>query len=167
MKQRAVAAGASTAAARAERARRSRQTTLLGGAVGVVVGLGGYTFHYARGTSYLTDDPLACVNCHVMRDVYDGWLKGSHRSVATCNDCHTLPGLVGKYYSKGVNGVMHSYAFTTGAFPWPIQITARNRAVAEKACRNCHADIVHAIEGPSGQSGSLECIRCHGTVGHW
>ena len=146
---------------------RLRSSTLLGAALGMAVGVGGYTFHYARGTSYLTDNPAACANCHVMRDFYDGWLKASHRSVATCNDCHTLPGFVGKYYSKGLNGFMHSYAFTTGWFPWPIQITARNRAVTEKACRKCHADIVHAIDGPAGEAGALDCIRCHATVGHW
>jgi cytochrome c nitrite reductase small subunit len=130
-----------------------RPTTLLAAALGTAVGVGGYTFHYARGTSYLTDDPAACANCHVMRDFYDGWLKASHRSAATCNDCHTLPGFVGK--------------FTTGWFPWPIQITARNRAVTEQACRKCHAEIVHAIDGPSAQSAPIECIRCHATVGHW
>lgn len=35
--------------------------------VGFVAGMGAYTFVYARGASYLTNDPSACVNCHVMR----------------------------------------------------------------------------------------------------
>ena len=35
--------------------------------VGAFVGLGLFTFWYARGASYLTDDPRACINCHVMR----------------------------------------------------------------------------------------------------
>jgi cytochrome c nitrite reductase small subunit len=39
-----------------------------GMAVGVVIGLGGYTFLYARGASYLTDHPAACANCHIMRE---------------------------------------------------------------------------------------------------
>ena len=62
---------------------------LLGVVIGVAVGIGAYTFVYARGWSYLTDDPAACANCHVMREQFDGWLKSSHRAVATCNDCHT------------------------------------------------------------------------------
>jgi cytochrome c nitrite reductase small subunit len=73
-------------------------------AVGIAAGLGAYTFLYAKGYSYLTNDPQACVNCHVMRDQYDGWVKSSHRSVAACNDCHTPPGLVGKYATKARNG---------------------------------------------------------------
>ncbi len=56
--------------------------------VGVALGLGLYTFVYAKGYSYLTNDPEACANCHVMNDQYAGWVKSSHRSVAVCNDCH-------------------------------------------------------------------------------
>ena len=35
--------------------------------LGVVVGLGTYTFVYAKGYSYLSNDPAACANCHVMQ----------------------------------------------------------------------------------------------------
>ncbi len=34
-----------------------------GVAVGLAVGIGSYTFVYARGASYLTNDPGACANC--------------------------------------------------------------------------------------------------------
>ncbi len=102
---------------------------------GVAAGVGGFTFVYARGYSYLTNDPKACVNCHVMQEQYDGWVKASHRSVAACNDCHTPPSL-GKYATKASNGLWHSFYFTTGTFPEPIRITPRNRAVTEQACRH-------------------------------
>ena len=65
-------------------------------AVGILLGSGGYTFYYAEGLSYLSNDPTACVNCHVMRDHYDGWQKASHHAHATCNDCHTPHDFVGK-----------------------------------------------------------------------
>jgi cytochrome c nitrite reductase small subunit len=61
--------------------------------IGLLIGIGVFTFVYARGGSYLTDKPEACVNCHVMREQYAGWVKGSHRLVAVCNDCHTPDGL--------------------------------------------------------------------------
>ena len=35
---------------------------------------GAFTFVYAKGLSYLTPDPRACLNCHVMYSQYDGWL---------------------------------------------------------------------------------------------
>jgi cytochrome c nitrite reductase small subunit len=133
--------------------------------VGVAIGIGGYTFVYAKGGSYLTNDPGACVNCHVMREQFDGWVKGSHRAVAVCNDCHTPPGLVHKYSTKALNGFWHSFAFTTGRFHEPIDITARNRAVTEKACRHCHGAIVDAIE-PHPRSQAIACLTCHASVGH-
>src|SRR5688572_23773077 len=34
-------------------------------AIGAAAGVGGFTFVYAEGASYLTDDPAACANCHV------------------------------------------------------------------------------------------------------
>lgn len=143
--------------------------------VGVLTAVGGYTFIYARGYSYLTNDPRACANCHVMEDHFRAWTKSSHRAVAACNDCHTPPELIPKYITKAINGWNHSVAFTTGRFHEPLRITARNIDVTERACRKCHQAIVEAIEGPAllhGGAGSsaaterLSCIRCHSTVGH-
>jgi cytochrome c nitrite reductase small subunit len=134
-------------------------------AIGLAVGIGAYTFVYARGASYLTNDPRACVNCHVMREPYDGWIASSHRAVAVCNDCHAPHDLVGKYTTKALNGFWHSVAFTTGRFHEPIAITARNRRVTEATCRDCHRPIVEAIDAhPAG--GRIDCVRCHRSVGH-
>ena len=135
--------------------------------MGAAVGLGIYTFAYAKGWSYMTNDPRACANCHVMNDQYDGWLKASHRSVATCNDCHTPHNLVGKYYTKARNGFWHSFYFTTQSFHEPIRATASSREIAEAACRRCHEPIVQAMGTPAhAGSTDISCIRCHGSVGH-
>jgi len=134
--------------------------------IGTAAGVGSYTFLYANGTSYLTDDPRACANCHVMQDHLDGWQKSSHHSVAVCNDCHTPHNFAGKYATKALNGYHHSMAFTTGKFHEPIQITPRNRSITEAACRRCHEDIVQAIDSVHGSQDELSCIRCHGNVGH-
>jgi cytochrome c nitrite reductase small subunit len=56
--------------------------------LGVLVGIGSYTFGYAKGGSYFSSDPRACVNCHIMREPYDSWQHASHHAVATCVDCH-------------------------------------------------------------------------------
>jgi cytochrome c nitrite reductase small subunit len=137
----------------------------LSAAVGLAVGVGGYTFHFAKGTSYFGNDPATCANCHIMEDHYSGWLKSSHRLVATCNDCHTPANFVGKYISKADNGFWHSYAFTTGDYPDPIRIKARNLVIAENACRKCHTAVTHAIDlSPPGEP--FSCIRCHSQVGH-
>ena len=87
------------------------QGIMVGVVIGIVIGIGVYTFAYARGWSYLTDDPAACANCHVMREQFDGWLKSSHRAVATCNHCHTPANFIGKYATKASNGFWHSFFF--------------------------------------------------------
>jgi cytochrome c nitrite reductase small subunit len=138
---------------------------VVGVALGLVAGIGGYTFIYAKGAAYLTNDPKACANCHVMADEYDGWTKSSHHAVAVCNDCHTPHGLGPKYLTKGLNGFWHSYAFTLGGFPDPIQITDRNHRVTEGACRKCHAEITDNIQGTQPED-TLSCVRCHRDVGH-
>ena len=139
---------------------------MIGVAVGMVIGLGSYTFLYARGASYLTDNSAACANCHIMQEQYDGWIKASHRTAAVCNDCHTPAGFLAKYVAKASNGFWHSFAFTTGRFPEPLSIGARNQAITEQACRSCHRAIVEAIESPHWEGAQLSCIRCHGGVGH-
>jgi cytochrome c nitrite reductase small subunit len=130
--------------------------------VGATIGLALFTFSYAKGSSYLGNDPATCANCHVMRDHFNAWQKSSHHAVATCNDCHAPPGGLPKYWVKAVNGYHHSYAFTTGNFHEPITITQRNRDVTEAQCRRCHADMVAAM----GPAGDVSCIRCHDSVGH-
>jgi cytochrome c nitrite reductase small subunit len=90
---------------------------------GLFVGLGAYTFLYAKGYSYLTNNPEACANCHVMQAQYEAWLKSSHHVVAVCNDCHTPHNIIGKYAVKANNGFWHSFYFTTGYYPDTIEIT--------------------------------------------
>ena len=173
--------------------RSTKAGLVLGVVFGLALGVGAYTFIYAKGGSYLTNDPKACVNCHIMQDQYDGWLKSSHRSVATCNDCHAPADFIGKYSTKAQNGFWHSFYFTTGRYPNPITITPRDRQITERACRSCHAELTAAItpgahvtgaargtwrtsdgrtEAAAGAATEVEdrsasCVRCHATVGHW
>jgi cytochrome c nitrite reductase small subunit len=146
---------------------RLTQGIILGTALGLAVGVGAYTFIYARGYSYMTDRPEACANCHVMQEQYSAWLKSSHRHAAVCNDCHTPPQLVAKYATKARNGFWHSYYFTTGWFEDNIRISDHGFEVTEQACRKCHQEIVDAIDAHAKtQDSQLSCIRCHRSVGH-
>ena len=138
---------------------------VLGALVGVAVGLGLYTFVYAKGYSYLTNDPQACSNCHVMQDYYEAWVKSGHHTAAVCNDCHTPHNFVGKYATKMENGFFHSLAFTSGRFLDNIIIRERDFRVAESTCRDCHQGITMAIAGPHNTK-TITCIRGHFDVGH-
>jgi cytochrome c nitrite reductase small subunit len=138
----------------------------LAGLVGAIAGLGVFTFAYAQGPSYLTNNPEACANCHIMREYYDGWNRGSHKAVAVCNDCHTPhDNIVAKYAVKGLNGFRHSFAFTTGWFEEPLRITTLNRSITEHACLSCHGELVSSISHPESQE-PTDCLTCHAGVGH-
>jgi cytochrome c nitrite reductase small subunit len=148
--------------------KRNIRSLTLAALIGMAVGVGVYTFVYAKGYSYLTNNPASCANCHIMNEQYDGWLKSSHRAVATCNDCHTPPSLIGKYATKASNGFWHSFYFTAGGFHEPIQISKRNLAITEQACLKCHAEVTQAINSAHSSKGGegISCVRCHRSVGH-
>jgi cytochrome c nitrite reductase small subunit len=140
---------------------------LLSISIGIFLGVGGYTFYYARGASYLSNDPEACVNCHIMRSEYDGWAKAGHHAVATCNDCHLPRDFIGKWLTKASNGYHHSVAFTLRNFHEPIRIKPGNAAVANANCLYCHRDFVCEITARRGiKDEELYCVRCHDSVGH-
>lgn len=137
-------------------------STLCGG----IAGLGGFTFHYAAGWSYLSDDPKACANCHVMREVYDEWNRGPHHAVAVCNDCHTPhSSLIAKYGVKGRNGFRHSEAFTRNRIPDPIRITDYDRKIVQENCLTCHGEVVSGV-AHTDKKNPTDCLTCHAGVGH-
>ena len=141
--------------------------TVLSCAVGIFLGVSGFTFYSARGLSYLSNDPVGCVNCHIMRDEYDSWQKSSHHAFATCNDCHTPHDLVGKYTTKATQGFRHSKGFTFQDFHEPIQLHHSSKPVLQANCVGCHGDLVSEITRHSNVSGDVvNCIRCHESVGH-
>lgn len=134
---------------------------------GLVLGVGGYTFIYAKGYSYISNDPRACANCHIMQEYFDSWVKSSHHEAAVCNDCHVPHRLLEKYLVKARNGYNHSKAFTLQNFPEPIRITRHNLDDLQHNCIECHTTIVSDIAAHKdvGQ-GTARCTQCHRSTGH-
>lgn len=138
-----------------------------GAAIGIFLGVGGFTFSYAEGLSYFSSDPAACVNCHIMRPQYDGWQKSSHHAVARCVDCHLPHATIPKLLAKASNGWHHSKGFTLQDFEEPIQIKPGNSQILQDNCVSCHDSIVHdVVSGSRGDSDALQCVHCHASVGH-
>lgn len=158
-------------------AKRSRTSLLLGPAllsvaVGALVGLGLYTFGYAKGLSYFSTAPSACANCHIMNAQYDSYQKASHHTVAVCVDCHLPQAFLPKYLAKAENGWRHGKLFTTGGFKEPIEVQPAGREILEENCVRCHGAItaemrLHGTEprDPEHAPG-IACLHCHPTVGH-
>ena len=127
---------------------RRVQPLLVAGIVfGLLVGLGLYTFVYARGASYLTNDPAACANCHVMSEQYDGWLKSSHHAVAVCNDCHTPHNLHREVRDQGAAMASGTRSRSRrGGFPTRSGSRPATTASPSRPAARATSDIVHAID---------------------
>src|SRR6478735_6678256 len=137
--------------------------------LGVLMGVGGYTFIYAQGFSYFKRDPRACVNCHIMQREYDAWQKSSHHTVAVCVDCHLPHEFIPKYIAKSENGFRHGRMFTTQNFEEPITVKPAGVRILENNCRTCHEDLVASLnpgDAPTASShgGGMQCLHCHSGV---
>lgn len=134
---------------------------------GLVIGLGSYSVIYAKGYSYLSDDPNACINCHIMRENLDTWSKSTHHHVAKCNDCHLPHNIVGKYAVKALNGFNHSAAFTLGNYKDPIQIKEHSLNIVKNSCVSCHGEMTQALNHlNNNKNETSDCLHCHRSVGH-
>lgn len=133
---------------------------------GVMAGLGLFTFVYAQGYAYLSNDPAVCANCHIMRDQLDSWQKSSHHAHASCNDCHTPHNLIFKLWAKADNGWNHSVKFTLQNFADPVRIRPVNARKLRANCIACHAELVGDIRQSGMLSSEADCVRCHAGVGH-
>ena len=152
------------------------------GAAGGVLGLGVCVLKVSNAASYLSDDPKACINCHIMYPEYASWRHSSHARVANCNDCHVPhDSVLRKYWFKSKDGMRHSYMFTFHMERQVIQAIPESREVIQANCMRCHSTVVsalgdiHAALPTSGESGLLavtrgtferRCIDCHREVPH-
>ena len=135
--------------------------------LGVPAGVGAFTFVYAKGFSYLSSDPRACVNCHVMQPQYDAWLTSGHRHTATCVGCHLPHAGLAKWLAKADHGFRHSAAFTLQNFKEPIEITPADRQLVQDNCVRCHAALVHDVVAiADAPERAVDCLHCHRGAGH-
>lgn len=134
---------------------------------GLFFGIGFYTFYYAKGGSYLSDEPTVCINCHIMREHFDSWQKGSHHAAAICNDCHLPQAFPVRYFVKMENGFNHSRKFTFQDFHEPIRVRPTNRVVIQQNCLRCHEQLISESVGTFHHADDHQnCVRCHREVGH-
>ena len=134
----------------------------------VFVGLLAMTLHISRATSYLTEDPAACVNCHIMAPQYASWQKGSHGRVTTCNDCHVPQDVVRKYAFKAYDGTRHAFMFTFKMEPQVIRMHAPGVRVVRENCVRCHGEWMEETLAMGGMDHGegRQCWDCHREVPH-
>jgi len=141
----------------------------------VAVGFFIYVLNISKATSYLTSEPGACINCHVMNTQYATWQHSSHAKAATCADCHLPHEGVGKYVAKARDGFNHAMAFTFKTYKNAIVISDDGAKRVQDNCISCHAsltsvmalnsDVNHRYDDESVKTGR-RCWECHKEVPH-
>jgi cytochrome c nitrite reductase small subunit len=141
---------------------------------GVAVGLGGYAVYMSRAHSYLSDDPSACVNCHIMAPYYQSWNHSSHALWATCNDCHVpQDNVVNTYAFKAMDGLYHAGIYTLKGEPQVIRPRSASYEVIMNNCIRCHTQLntefvktgmLTYADTEEGQGKA--CWDCHTQVPH-
>ncbi|MFA5835093.1 MAG: cytochrome c nitrite reductase small subunit [Bacteroidota bacterium] len=141
--------------------------------VGTLFGLGLLVLYVGNATSYLSDDPRACMNCHVMAPQFATWERSSHARVTVCNDCHVPHNnVVSKYAFKAMDGTRHSFMFTFRMEPQVIHIHDAGIAVVQQNCIRCHSQLTQnvnerfvTLEAQQHGDGKL-CWECHRETPH-
>ena len=132
--------------------------------LGVPVGVGAFTFVYAKGFSYLSTDPRACVNCHVMNEQYDAWLKSGHRHAATCVECHLPHAGSGEVGGQGGPRVPALGGVHAAELQGADRDHGARSADGQENCVRCHAELgsrLLATAGPAGER-STACTATPG-----
>ena len=130
-------------------------------------------FRFSNAASYLSDDPRACINCHIMTPEYVTWERGSHGRVAVCNDCHVPhDNIFRKYFFKAQDGSRHAFMFTFRMEPQVIKAHKPSIGVIQENCLRCHANLVGQVryanstaEAAAHGDGRL-CWECHRETPH-
>ncbi len=135
----------------------------------------GYLVDKSKALSYLSTDPKACINCHVMHTQYATWQHSSHAQRATCVDCH-LPqnSLIDKYTAKTRDGWNHAFAFTANTFAQNIAISDNAASRVQKNCIGCHATLTATLinnqdryhDFTNTPQTERKCWDCHRDVPH-
>ena len=141
--------------------------------LGAFVGIFIYLFNVSNASSYISDAPKTCINCHIMEPQYATWFHSSHRENATCNDCHVpQDNFIRKYYFKGKDGLRHATVFTLRNEPQVIQIKHEGIYVVQENCIRCHSNLNNEIKtinvtGENYKHGAGKlCWECHREVPH-
>jgi cytochrome c nitrite reductase small subunit len=141
--------------------------------LGVLTGVVFVVLYISNAWSYLSDDPTACMNCHIMAPQYATWEKGSHGRVTNCNDCHVPHNnFVRKYLFKASDGLRHASIFTFRLEPDVIRVKSAGIGVIQENCIRCHIRLIECnslvtvtLETVNHGDGKL-CWDCHRETPH-
>ena len=143
----------------------------------VIIILGAFTglflllLKISNATSYISDDPRVCINCHIMTPQFATWAHSAHRGITDCNACHVPhDSFIRKYYFKASDGLRHSTIFTLRKEPQAIYIREAGKQVVQENCLRCHTSLFS--DGPGmpweamAERHDRQCLDCHRNTPH-
>ena len=141
---------------------------------GFIVGIAAYVIYVSMMTSYLSENPSTCVNCHIMGPYYASWNHSSHQRIATCNDCHVPhTSTTRKFYFKAKDGMRHATIFVFRNEPQVISASNASSGVIMENCVRCHTQLNQEFvkTGMISYSDVIKgkgkaCWDCHRNVPH-
>ena len=141
--------------------------------VAIFGGLFFYSIYLSKAGSYLSDNPQTCINCHVMVPQYATWNHGSHRELASCNECHVPHNnVVSTYYFKAKDGLRHATMFALRMEPQVIKIKDAGIEVVQQNCLRCHEELLMTAEQQVNNKAfhsereTRLCWECHRETPH-
>jgi len=139
--------------------------------LGIFTGMFLFLLKTSEATSYLSDDPRVCINCHIMTPQFSTWAHSAHRGVTDCNACHVPHNnVISKYLFKASDGLRHSTIFTLRSEPQAIYIRDAGKRVVHENCLRCHSSLFS--DGPGRPETAMagkrerECLDCHRNTPH-
>lgn len=139
----------------------------------IFIGLSAYSVYLSKATSYLSDNPETCINCHIMVPQFATWNHSSHREIASCNDCHVPhDNILSHYYFKAKDGLRHATIFTLRAEPQVIHIKEAGIGVVQQNCIRCHEQLLLTAQQQiqntdyHSERESRLCWECHRETPH-
>lgn len=136
--------------------------------LGIFSGLGIYALVISNAVSYASDDPKACINCHVMNPEYANWYHNAHGRVTVCNDCHVPhDNVLSKYMFKATDGLNHATKFTFRMERQNIIMEEETRGLIQANCIRCHEKVISKSYLMSVQPNYKNhlteryCLDCH------
>lgn len=153
--------------------KKSRWRPIASFILAATIGLGFFIMKEAEVVSYMSDNPQACVNCHVMTPVYNSWMHSSHREWASCNGCHVPhDNVFNQYYFKAKDGLYHASIFTLRMEPDVIFMREASQEVVQNNCIRCHVQQVTEtkytdwITDHAANRTDRKCWSCHREIPH-
>jgi cytochrome c nitrite reductase small subunit len=139
---------------------------LLAVVLGLAAGIGGYTFVYAEGLSYMSSEsegvrqlPHHAAAVRLMAEVEPSRGGGLHRMPPAAQLRRQVSG-------EGDQRLASLEGFTLQDFDEPITIKGPNSRILQDNCLACHGELVHQAVAGTGRGEEMKCVHCHQSVGH-